>query len=192
MADPFVAEIRIFPFNFAPRGWAWCDGQLLPLSPEHRAVLAAGHDLRRRREIDLRPTRPARPCADAPRPGAGTVAARLGRNGGKRDRDTPRIRDSRSQPRAASRDSASGTTATRQVMSLARPPGATSTRPRRRTAGLDVQPSPHPRRRRPAAQQPAAVPDLLLQYRAPGGISAERIGQRSGTILTTTRYLPFL
>lgn len=32
MADPFVAEIRMFPFNFAPKGWAWCDGQLLPLS----------------------------------------------------------------------------------------------------------------------------------------------------------------
>src|SRR6476469_9092638 len=32
MADPFVAEIRIFPFNFAHKGWAWCDGQLLPLS----------------------------------------------------------------------------------------------------------------------------------------------------------------
>jgi microcystin-dependent protein len=32
VADPFVAEIRVFPFNFAPRGWAWCDGQLLPLS----------------------------------------------------------------------------------------------------------------------------------------------------------------
>jgi microcystin-dependent protein len=32
MADPFVAEIRIFPFNFAPTGWAWCDGQLMPLS----------------------------------------------------------------------------------------------------------------------------------------------------------------
>lgn len=32
MADPFVAEIRIFPFNFAPKGWAFCDGQLLPLS----------------------------------------------------------------------------------------------------------------------------------------------------------------
>jgi microcystin-dependent protein len=32
MADPFVAEIRIFPFDFAPMGWAWCDGQLLPLS----------------------------------------------------------------------------------------------------------------------------------------------------------------
>ncbi|TPK71836.1 phage tail protein [Mesorhizobium sp. B2-4-15] len=32
MADPFVAEIRIFPFNFPPKGWAFCDGQLLPLS----------------------------------------------------------------------------------------------------------------------------------------------------------------
>lgn len=32
MADPFVAEIRAFGFNFAPRGWAWCDGQLLPIS----------------------------------------------------------------------------------------------------------------------------------------------------------------
>jgi len=32
MADPFVAEIRIFPFNFSPKGWAFCNGQLLPIS----------------------------------------------------------------------------------------------------------------------------------------------------------------
>ena len=32
MSDPFVAEIRIFPFNFPPKGWAFCDGQLLPIS----------------------------------------------------------------------------------------------------------------------------------------------------------------
>src|SRR6476620_6468679 len=32
MAEPFVAEIRIFPFNFAPTGWATCDGQILPIS----------------------------------------------------------------------------------------------------------------------------------------------------------------
>jgi microcystin-dependent protein len=32
MADPFVAEVRIFPYNFAPTGWAFCNGQLLPLS----------------------------------------------------------------------------------------------------------------------------------------------------------------
>ena len=30
--NPFVAEIRIFPFNFAPRGWAFCDGQLMSIS----------------------------------------------------------------------------------------------------------------------------------------------------------------
>jgi len=32
MSSPFVAEIRIFPTNFAPTGWARCDGQLLPIS----------------------------------------------------------------------------------------------------------------------------------------------------------------
>ena len=32
MADPFVAEIRIFPFNFPPKGWAFCNGQIMPLS----------------------------------------------------------------------------------------------------------------------------------------------------------------
>lgn len=32
MSDPFVAEIRMFAGNFAPKGWATCDGQLLPIS----------------------------------------------------------------------------------------------------------------------------------------------------------------
>lgn len=32
MSSPFVAEIRIFGFNFAPTGWAFCNGQLLPIS----------------------------------------------------------------------------------------------------------------------------------------------------------------
>ncbi|MGH9931917.1 MAG: phage tail protein [Pyrinomonadaceae bacterium] len=32
MSSPFVAEIRIFGFQFAPRGWAFCEGQLLPIS----------------------------------------------------------------------------------------------------------------------------------------------------------------
>jgi microcystin-dependent protein len=32
MSDQFVAEIRMFPFNFAPVGWASCDGQLLSIS----------------------------------------------------------------------------------------------------------------------------------------------------------------
>jgi microcystin-dependent protein len=32
MSDPFVAEVRLFPYNFAPLGWAACDGQLLPIA----------------------------------------------------------------------------------------------------------------------------------------------------------------
>ncbi len=32
MSDQFLAEIRIFPTNFAPYGWAFCNGQLLPIS----------------------------------------------------------------------------------------------------------------------------------------------------------------
>lgn len=32
MAEPFLGEIRMIGFNFAPRGWALCDGQILPIS----------------------------------------------------------------------------------------------------------------------------------------------------------------
>ncbi len=32
MSEPFLAEIRIFASNFAPRGWAFCNGQLLPIA----------------------------------------------------------------------------------------------------------------------------------------------------------------
>ena len=32
MAEPFLAEIRIVGFNFPPRGWAQCDGQILPIN----------------------------------------------------------------------------------------------------------------------------------------------------------------
>ncbi len=32
MSEPFTAEVRIFAGNFAPRGWAFCNGQLLPVS----------------------------------------------------------------------------------------------------------------------------------------------------------------
>jgi microcystin-dependent protein len=32
MGTPYIAEIRIFSFNFAPKGWALCNGQLLPIN----------------------------------------------------------------------------------------------------------------------------------------------------------------
>lgn len=39
MADPFLAEIRIVSFGFAPRGWALCNGQLLPIN-QNQALFA--------------------------------------------------------------------------------------------------------------------------------------------------------
>ena len=60
--DPFVAEIRIFPFNFAPKGWAGATGNPAPLA-EHGSVFAARHHLRRRRQVQLRPARICRGCA---------------------------------------------------------------------------------------------------------------------------------
>src|SRR6202051_4601570 len=32
MSEPFLSEIRIMSFNFAPKGWAFCNGQLLPIN----------------------------------------------------------------------------------------------------------------------------------------------------------------
>jgi len=39
MSDPFLGEIRIFAFNFAPSGWAICNGQLLPIA-QYNALFA--------------------------------------------------------------------------------------------------------------------------------------------------------
>jgi microcystin-dependent protein len=39
MASPFLSEIRIFSFGFAPRGWAQCNGQLLPIN-QNQALFA--------------------------------------------------------------------------------------------------------------------------------------------------------
>ena len=42
MADPFVAEIRIFPFNFDPLGWAHCNGALLPVTQNQALFVLLG------------------------------------------------------------------------------------------------------------------------------------------------------
>ena len=39
MSEPFLSEIRIFSFNFAPKGWALCNGQLLPIN-QNQALFA--------------------------------------------------------------------------------------------------------------------------------------------------------
>ncbi|HBZ70348.1 MAG TPA: phage tail protein [Deltaproteobacteria bacterium] len=39
MSEPFLGEIRIFSFNFPPKGWAFCNGQLLPIN-QNQALFA--------------------------------------------------------------------------------------------------------------------------------------------------------
>ena len=82
MSEPFVAEIRIFAGNFAPRGWAFCDGQLLPIS-QNTALFSLigttyGGDGRSTTALpDLQGRLPMHPGR-----GPGLTARRLGQRGG--------------------------------------------------------------------------------------------------------------
>ena len=96
--DPFVAEIRIFPFNFAPKGWAWCDGQLLPLS-QNTALFSLlgttyGGDGKSNFALpDLQGSAPMHPG-----PGPGPVAARPRRDRRLGDGDPAGVGDPVAQP----------------------------------------------------------------------------------------------
>lgn len=82
MPDTFIGEIRIFAGNFAPRGWALCDGQLLPVS-QHTALFSIlgttyGGDGRSTFALpDLQGRAPMHPGR-----GPGLTARRLGESGG--------------------------------------------------------------------------------------------------------------
>ena len=82
MSEPFVAEIRIFAGTFAPRGWAFCDGQLLPIS-QNTALFSLigtfyGGDGRTTTALpDLRGRVPMHPGR-----GPGLTARTLGQRGG--------------------------------------------------------------------------------------------------------------
>ena len=82
MSEPFTAEIRIFAGNFAPRGWAFCDGQLLPIS-QNTALFSLigttyGGDGRSTTALpDLQGRAPMHPGR-----GPGLTSRRLGERGG--------------------------------------------------------------------------------------------------------------
>ena len=82
MTEPFIAEIRIFAGNFAPRGWAFCSGQLLPII-QNTALFSLigtiyGGDGRSTFGLpDLRGRAPMHPGQ-----GAGLTARRVGESGG--------------------------------------------------------------------------------------------------------------
>ena len=82
MSEPFIAEIRIFAGNFAPRSWAFCDGQLLPIS-QNTALFSLigttyGGDGRTTTALpDLQGRAPMHPGR-----GPGLTSRRLGQRGG--------------------------------------------------------------------------------------------------------------
>ncbi|RMH16215.1 MAG: phage tail protein [Acidobacteria bacterium] len=82
MSEPFLAEIRIFAGNFAPRGWAFCNGQLLPIA-QNTALFSLigttyGGDGRTTTALpNLKGRAPMHPGR-----GPGLTARRLGQRGG--------------------------------------------------------------------------------------------------------------
>jgi len=83
MSDPFIAEIKIFAGNFAPRGWAFCNGQLLPIA-QNTALFSLigtiyGGDGRTTTALpDLQDRAPMHPGR-----GPGLTDRRLGERGGQ-------------------------------------------------------------------------------------------------------------
>ncbi len=172
MADPFVAEIRIFPFNFAPKGWAWCDGQLLPLS-QNTALFSLlgttyGGDGKSNFALpDLQGRAPMHPGQ-----GPGLSLHDLGETGGS---ETVTLLESEIPAHAHALRAARRT---RQCARSRRPsscrPGTGKPYSTGRWASPDGARGAGARGRRPAAQQPAAVPDVLLRDRAAGRVPAAR------------------
>ena len=180
MADPFVAEIRIFPFNFAPRGWALCDGQLLPLS-QNTALFSLlgttyGGDGKSTFALpDLQGRVPMHPGQ-----GPGLSLHDLGETSGS---DSVTLLQSEipvAHPHAARAQRRPG-----------RPSGPRSGAQSRQVRGRDGlqgarradhdpgQPDPGAGRLRASAQQPPALPDPELQHRAAGRLPAEELSVQS-------------
>jgi microcystin-dependent protein len=184
MADPFVAEIRVFPFNFAPKGWAWCDGQLLPLSQNTALFSLLGTTYGGNGKSNFALARFAGPRADAPRTRAGIIAARFGGDRRERDRDLARKSEIPSHSHALGRSIGRGRGRSPLVDGRAwrASTGATAYTPRVATWS-QCRVKPCARRWRPTAQQHAALPDLLFLYRAARRISTSYLRSLScGTL----------
>ena len=93
MAEPFLAEIRIMSFNFAPKGWALCNGQLLPINQNQALFSLLGTTYGGDGRVELRAARTCRAArrstSAAATPSASAAASRRTRCRSPRCRRTP-------------------------------------------------------------------------------------------------------
>ena len=73
--DPFIGEIRLVPYTFAPQGWALCDGRLLPINQNQALFSLLGTNFRRRREDERSRFRTCRACMGAGQAASGWRAS---------------------------------------------------------------------------------------------------------------------
>lgn len=76
--EPFIGEVMLVGFNFAPRGWALCQGQLLPISSNTALFFSLGNDLWRERAHDVWTAGSSRPGSIELRLRARAVATAIG------------------------------------------------------------------------------------------------------------------
>ena len=83
-AEPFIGQIQYFPYNFAPRGWAWCNGQLLPIANNTAlfALIGAIYGGDGRTTVGLPDMRGRMPIHDGNSTGPGLTRRRVGQRGG--------------------------------------------------------------------------------------------------------------
>ena len=184
MAQPYVGEIRMFAGNFAPAGWMFCEGQLLPISEIRDAVQPDRHDLRRRRPEHLRPARPARPHPAAPGQRLHPGRDRR-RRGGHADR---RSRSRRTRTRCWRRRTPATAHDAGEQRARRRPPASTLS-PTARDAADAAQPAASigVGRRQPAARQLPAVPLRRLHHLAVRDLPVPDLGGAMAWIHSSPR-----
>ena len=91
MAEPFLSEIRLFSFNFAPKGWAFCNGQFLPINQNQALFSLLGTTYGGNGQTNFalpEPARPRAPCTSA----AASLSARRPARVGAHDHPCSRCR----------------------------------------------------------------------------------------------------
>ncbi len=180
--DPFVAEIRIFPFNFAPKGWAFCDGQILPLSQNTALFSLLGTTYGGDGKSNFALPNMQGNAPMHPGQGPGCLSTILERRAAPRPYRCSRVRSHpiRHALRADSLDTRTRTGQSRPTNFYARSWGGIGQYQSTGHSYLTQRQRASPRRRRPAAQQHAALPDAQLLHRVAGRLPSPDVGARWG------------